>query len=313
MAEPREEQAGTGTLGFIGLGRMGAPMCGRLLEAGHAVAVFDTDAAAIRRLADRGAVPAASPREVADRAQTILLSLPTAEIVQRVALGPDGIAGGSACRTVIDLSTIGPKGAEALAEGLAAHGIATIDAPVSGGVTGAEKGSLAVMAAGAPEVLAAIRPVLERFGRVFAAGPRPGMGQAVKIINNLMSVTALAIASEALVLGRAAGLDPDTLIEIVNASSGRSNASEDKIPRFVLPRSFDFGFALELSNKDTRLCMELAEELDMPMVVGSAARQMLKIALATQGPAADLTSLIRPIEDWMGVVVAGRAAGRNEA
>src|SRR5690606_27507996 len=143
-------------------------------------------------------------------------------------------------------------------------------------------------------------------GRVFVAGEKPGMGQTIKVINNLMSVTALAITSEALVLGRASGLDPDVMIDIINASSGRNNATEDKFPRFVLPRGFDFGFALGLSDKDTRLCLEHSDALGMPMIVGSAARQVLKIALATQGANADLTTIVRPLESWMGVDVEGK-------
>lgn len=292
-------------IGFIGIGRMGAPMTKRLLDAGYAVTLFDKNTEALKALEAAGASIASSPRAIADNVDTVLLSLPTPAIVE--AVGRE-LAEGKALRTVIDLSTTGPKGSEVLAGILAPAGIALVDAPVSGGVAGAAKGSLAIMAAGDPERLAETRAILDCFGKVFIAGDKPGMGQTIKVINNLMSVTALAIASEALVLGKASGLDPDRMIEIINASSGRTNATEDKIPRFVLPRTFDFGFALELSDKDTRLCVEHADALGMPMIVGSAVRQMLKIAMATQGRQGDLTSIIRPIEDWMGVEVKGGGA-----
>src|SRR5690606_11873915 len=147
----------------------------------------------------------------------VLLSLPTPEIVMAVA---GQLAGGGRLRAVVDLSTTGPKGSQALAALLADHGIETVDAPISGGVAGAAKGTLAVMAAGKPALIEELRPVLECFGRLFVAGEEPGMGQTIKVINNLMSVTALAITSEALVLGRASGLDPDVMIDIINASSG---------------------------------------------------------------------------------------------
>src|SRR5690606_32700401 len=148
----------------------------------------------------------------------VLLSLPTPEIVMAVA---GELAGGGKLRAVVDLSTTGPKGSEALAALLAGHGIETIDAPVSGGVAGAAKGTLAVMAAGKTALIEELRPVLECFGRVFVAGEKPGMGQTIKVINNLMSVTALAIASEAMVLGRASGLAPDVMLAISNGSSRR--------------------------------------------------------------------------------------------
>lgn len=290
-------------LGFIGIGRMGAPMARRLLDAGYQVALFDTNEEATAPLVAAGATVAGSAAALANSAEIVLLSLPTPDIVTAVARE---LAAGERVRIVIDLSTTGPKASGAAADILAATGKTLVDAPVSGGIAGAVKGTLAVMASAPSDALAETRPILECFGKVFAAGEKAGMGQTIKIINNLMSVTALSIASEALVLGKASGLDPDVMVDIINASSGRTNATEDKIPRFVLPRTFDFGFALELSDKDTRLCLEHADALGMPMIVGSAVRQLLKIAMATQGCQGDLTEIIRPIEDWMQTEVAGK-------
>lgn len=292
-------------IGFAGIGRMGAPMARRLLEAGYKVTVFDTSTAAVEALVAAGAARAESPAALAGLAEVVLLSLPTPEIVEAVALGPDGLSAGKGMQVVIDLSTTGSRVAKAVAKGLAAAGIATVDCPISGGVAGAEKGTLALMAACPAAVLARVRPILDCFGKVFHVGDEPGMGQTIKVINNLMSVTALSIASEALVLGAKAGLDPAKMIEVINAGSGSSNATLTKIPKFVLTRSFDFGFAIDLSAKDIRLCLEEAEAQGVPMIVGSAVKQLLTIAKGRLGGSADLTEIIKPIEEWSGVEVAG--------
>lgn len=297
------------TLGFVGIGRMGNPMTRRLLAAGHSVYIYDPSSAAMDALAEAGAHPAASPAEVASNAEIVLLSLPTPDIVKKVALGDGGLSEGKGLRIVIDLSTSGPRGAQALAEGLAAYGVATADSPVSGGVAGAESGKLSLMTACAPEVFDEIRPILECFGRVNHVGDRPGQAQLIKVINNLMSVTALAVASEGCVLAQKAGVDPAKLMEVVNSGSGRSNASEDKIPKYVLTRNFDFGFALALSAKDARLCLDEAEALGVPMMVGSAARQLLLATKGQFGEDGDLTEMVRTIETWAGVQVKGGTVG----
>lgn len=297
------------SLGFVGIGRMGAPMATRLLRAGYDLTIYDPHAPAMAALAAEGARIAASPREVADAAHTVLMSLPLPQVVTAVGLGPDGLVHGAAVKTVIDLSTSGPQAAEELAAGLQARSIAAIDCPVSGGVAGAERGSLALMVAGAPEHYDAVRAVLSVLGRPMYVGERPGMAQTMKVINNLISVTALAITSEALVLGAKAGLDPDIMVQVINAGSGRSNASEDKIPKFVLTRSFDFGFAIGLSAKDIRLCLETSERLGVPLRVGDAVRQLLNAARDKFGEHADMTEIIRYVEADAGVEVRGKAAG----
>lgn len=297
------------TLGFVGIGRMGAPMVNRLLQAGYDLAIYDTNPQATAALAAQGARVATSPREVADAARLVLMSLPTPQIVTEVGLGADGLVHGAAVKTVIDLSTSGPHAAEQLAEELRARGIAVIDCPVSGGVAGAQRGTLSLMVAGAAEHYQAVQPVLELLGRPMYVGERPGMAQAMKVINNLVSVTALAITSETLVMGVKAGLDPDTIVQVINAGSGRSNASEDKIPKYVLSRKFDFGFALGLSAKDVRLCLEESERLGVPLRVGDAVRQLLNAARDKFGEQADMTEIIRYVEADAGVEVRGKAAG----
>jgi 3-hydroxyisobutyrate dehydrogenase-like beta-hydroxyacid dehydrogenase len=292
-------------LGFIGVGRMGGPMAGRLLDAGFKLVIHDTDQDAIAPLAARGAQPLDSPAQAACRAETVLVSLPTPAVVRAVALGKDGVVAGSRVRTFVDLSTTGPRVAIEVAEALSAKGITAVDAPVSGGVAGAQRGTLALMVSCARELAARLEPVLRVIGNIFLVGDRPGMGQTLKLANNLMSATALAITSEAVVMGVKAGLDPKVMLEVINAGSGRNSATQDKFPRSVLPRTFDFGFTNELLYKDVKLCLDEAEALGVPMWVGNAVCQLLGVTKLLQGPSSDITTIVRCLEQWAGVEVRG--------
>src|SRR5690242_19515461 len=293
------------SLGFVGVGRMGGRMCRRLMEAGFALTVYDTSEDSAREMVALGARRADSPAAVASAAEIVLASLPTPPIVQAVALGPKGIIEGAKVKIFVDVSTTGSTYAKRVAEGLAAKGITVVDAPVSGGIAGAERGTVAVMVSCNDATFATVKPVLDVIGKVFHVGKNPGQGQTMKLMNNLLSATAMAITSEAVVMGVKAGLDPKQVIDVINAGSGRNSASQDKFPRCVLPRTFDFGFAIGLLNKDVRLCMEEAEALGVPMVVGSAVRQMLSIATASEGADADMTDLVKTVEKWAGVQVGG--------
>ena len=293
-------------LGFIGLGNMGAPMAGRLLDAGYALTVFDTRADALRPFVAKGAQTASSPAALASAVDTVLVSLPTPDIVKQVVLGPDGLSSGTRLRTFVDLSTTGPRTAEEIAKELAAKGIAALDSPVSGGVGGAQKGTLAVMISGPKERFEALRPALEIIGKVFYLGEKPGLGQMMKLANNLLSATALAITSEAMVLGVKAGLDPKVMLDVINAGSGRNSASQDKFPKAILPRTFDFGFANGLMYKDVKLCLEEASALGVPMWVASAVRQMWLLACTQIGPEQDFTTIVKCVEQWAGVEVAAK-------
>lgn len=293
-------------IGVAGVGRMGTPISHRLLAAGYDVSVFDVNTAAVKSLEQKGARPAPTPAALTGDADIVLMSLPTPEIVHAVALGENGLVHGKGAKIVVDLSTTGPRMARIVAEGLRQAGVVPVDCPVSGGVGRAEKGTLAMMVACASGVLPKVMPVLEQLGKPTHVGEEPWMGQMLKVINNLISVTSLAIASEALVMGCKAGLDPDVMMEVINAGTGRTNATTDKIPKFVLTRSFDFGFAIGLSAKDIRLCLEESDALGVPMVVGSSVRQLVNITKGRLGPDADLTEIIRPIEEWAGVTVAGK-------
>jgi 3-hydroxyisobutyrate dehydrogenase-like beta-hydroxyacid dehydrogenase len=282
---------------------MGGPMSSRLIDAGYAVCVFDADKAAMKKLLDRGAIAAASAADVAGQAEIILMSLPTPPIVQAVALGEDGIAHGKAVRTVVDLSTTGPSMAKTIAAELAGRGIAWVDAPVSGGIAGASNGSLAVMVSCKKAVFDEIEPVLATFGKRFYCGENAGTAQVAKLGNNMIAAAVILLSAEALAMGVKSGLDPRIMCDIINASSGRNSATQDKFPRAVLPGTFDFGFATALSYKDVRMCVDEAENLGVPMVAGSLVRQMLAATNARFGPDSDFTSMVRIVEEWAGIEI----------
>jgi 3-hydroxyisobutyrate dehydrogenase-like beta-hydroxyacid dehydrogenase len=294
------------TIGFIGVGRMGQPMAARLLAAGHKLVAYDVQGQALSAIAAKGAETAKSPAEVASRAEIVMTSLPMPDVVREVALGANGIASGTRRRIFLDLSTTGPRMAQAIAAELQKHDVIAMDAPVSGGIAGAVNGMLAVMLSGPREHAEHLTPILAHIGKVFYIGAKPGMGQMMKLINNLLSATATAATSEAVVLGVKAGLDPRVMIEVINAGSGRTTASADKFPRAILPRTFNYGFALGLMAKDVNLCIAEAEALQVPMWIGSAVKQLWLYGLAQGGPDQDFTALITHLEKWAGVTVDGR-------
>jgi 3-hydroxyisobutyrate dehydrogenase-like beta-hydroxyacid dehydrogenase len=293
----------TSTLGFIGLGRMGSRMAMRLVDAGYRLCVFDRDPDAMTAFLSRGSAAAGSAADVASRAETVLLCLPTPDVMHSVVLGEGGVVHGGSARTVVDLGTTGPVMARTVAAGAAAHGVTFVDAPVTGGLAGAAAGLLAVMVSCPRTSLAQVEPVLSKLGRVFYTGEAPGMAQTAKLANNLLSAAALAVSSEAMAMGVKAGIDPRVLLDSINAGSGRNSATEDKFPRAILPGTFDFGMSTALFLKDVRLCLDEAESLGVPMVIGSAVRQMFAATLARFGPQSDFTCVAKLVEEWARVEV----------
>ena len=291
------------TIGFVGVGRMGGPMALRLLDAGHKLCVFDTSAAAMKPLVDRGATAAASAEAVASSAEVVMMSLPTPPIVQAVSLGDGGILRGTRVKTLVDLSTTGPSVAKVVGQAARERNVSWVDSPVSGGVTGAQKGTLAVMVSCAQATFPAVDPILKNFGRTFYVGEKPGLAQIAKLANNLLAASALVVSSEAMAMGVKAGLDAKVLIDIINAGSGRNSATQDKFPRSILTGTFDFGFATGLSYKDVRLCIDEAEALGVPMVAGAAVRQMLAVTNARFGADSDFTCIAKVLEEWAGVEI----------
>lgn len=294
-------------IGFVGLGQMGARMSARLLDAGFSLSVFDTSKAAVETLVRQGARAARSAAELASQTDVVLMSLPTPDVVRQVAVGKDGVAEGTRARILVDLSTTGPQAAAAIAAELGkVDRLKLVDAPVSRGISGAEKGTLTVMVSGPEDAVRDIEPLLRVLGKIFLCGQKPGMAQTLKLANNMIAVAALTISAEAMAMGVKAGLDPQRMIDVIMTSSGGNVALRDKFPRAVLPGTFDFGFATALAYKDVRLCVDEAEAMGVPMVVGAAVRQMMAVTNASFGPDSDFTSVARVVEGWAGVEVRSR-------
>ncbi len=295
-------------IGFIGLGNMGFPMARRLIEARHHLVVFDQRTQTMDKLVALGAQAASSPKDVADRAETVMASLPSLQASLDVATGKDGVIEGKRVRRFVDLSTVGSHMAVRIHDLLAKRNIVQLDSPVSGGVGGAEKGTLAVMVSGPRADFEAVKGALDAIGKVFFIGEKPGSAQTMKLANNLLSATAVVATSEAVVMGVKAGLDAAVMIDVINAGSGMNTASRDKFPRSILPRTFDFGFATGLMVKDVRLCLEEAKSLGLSMEVAEAVGRLWEVVIREMGAESDFTSAIKPIEEAAGVVVGGKGA-----
>jgi hypothetical protein len=290
-------------IGFIGLGNMGQPMARRLIEAGHKLVVYDTRNDAVAPLVAMGAQLASSPTDVADRTETVMASLPSLQISEKVATGEGGVIHGRRVKRFIDLSTTGSRVAAKIAAVLAKKNIVQVDCPVSGGVGGARKGTLAVMVSGPKADIDVVKELLMVFGKVFIVGEKPGMAQTMKLANNFLSATAMAATSEAVAMGVKAGLDPTVMIDIINAGSGRTTASDGKFPQAVLPRTFDYGFATALMLKDVRLCVDEASSLEVPDAVMSAVLAQWEATNTEFGGDSDFTVIVKMIERRAGVVV----------
>jgi 3-hydroxyisobutyrate dehydrogenase-like beta-hydroxyacid dehydrogenase len=296
-------------IGFIGLGQMGFHMARRLVEAGHRVIVFDTRREAVDRLTALGAHAAQSPRDMADQVETVMASLPTPDIVLAVATGPDGVIAGKRVPRFVDLSTTGAVMAKRIFAALKEKNIVQIDCPVSGGVTGAAKGTLALMVSGPRAEVDAIAPLLPAIGKTFIISDRPGAGQTMKLCNNYLSAAAMTATSEAMVMGVKAGLDPRIMLDVINSGTGRNTATEDKFGRVVLPRTFNLGFTVGLMTKDLKLCLSEGKSLGVPMDVAEAVTRLLQTACDENGPDKDLTTVVQPVERRAGVEV--RAPGES--
>jgi len=231
-----------------------------------------------------------------------MASLPSLQASRDVA---SDVADGSRVRRFVDFSTVGRRTAIEVHDLLAARGIVAIDSPVSGGVGGAEKGTLAVMVSAPRAEFELLMPVYETIGRPFYLGDKPGSAQTMKLVNNLLAATGLIATCEAVAMGVKAGLDAAVMIEVLNAGSGATHASRDKFPRSILPRTFDYGFATGLMVKDVRLYLDEAKTLGVSMEVAEAVAHLWEVVVDELGPESDFTAAIKPIEQAAGVVVGG--------
>jgi 3-hydroxyisobutyrate dehydrogenase-like beta-hydroxyacid dehydrogenase len=278
-------------------------MARRLIEAGHKLIVYDTRDDAVAPLVALGAQVASSPADVADRVETVMASLPSLQISEKVAIGEGGVVQGKRIKRFIDLSTTGATVAAKIAAVLAKKNIVQIDCPVSGGVGGASKGTLAVMISGPKAEIELVKDALAVFGKVFVIGEKPGMAQTMKLANNFLSATAMAATSEAVAMGVKAGLDPAVMIDVINAGSGRTTASDGKFPQAILPRTFNYGFATALMLKDVRLCVEEAKSLNVPNSVMSTVLDQWETTNKEFGGDSDFTAIVKMIEKRAGVIV----------
>jgi len=278
------------TVGFVGLGNMGAPMSARLVAAGYRVNGYDVAAGARAALAEVGGTAVRDLAGAVAGAATVVLMLPNSEIVtetvrdHRFAAEPGTV--------VVDMSSSEPWRTRELAIELRERGITLVDAPVSGGVARARTGTLTIMTGGDPADLARVEPVLAALGATTRAGD-VGSGHAVKALNNLLSATHLLVTCEAILAGEKFGLDPAVMLEIFNRSSGRSGSTENKWPRFILPGTFDSGFGLRLMLKDMGIASGLAEQVGAPGQLGRRATELWARAAEALDAGADHTEIVK--------------------
>jgi 3-hydroxyisobutyrate dehydrogenase len=288
-----------GAIGFVGLGKMGRPMAARLVAAGYRLHVADLKVEVTRHFADEHG--ASIPRSLAalgNAADIVITILPDGAAVREAALGENGLmAGLSSGKVVIDMSSSDPIGTRELGNVLAKRGVALVDAPVSGGVRRVLDGTLATMVGGDPEAIASVRPVLDVMAKhVFLTGPL-GTGHAMKALNNMVSAAGLWIAAEALRVGESFGLAAHTMVDILNASTGRNNSTEVKFKQFILSRSFGSGFSLGLMAKDLRIAAELATASGLPCPLMQDCSGLWSEAARVLGDAADHTAIVKYLEE----------------
>jgi 3-hydroxyisobutyrate dehydrogenase len=280
---------------FIGLGNMGTPMSHRLIDGGFDVVGFDLNEAALARLAADGGTVRPSAAEAARGADIVILMLPNSaivdatigELVEAEALGGRAV--------LVDMSSSDPIATQANADILSARDIPFLDAPVSGGVRGAQAGSLMIMVGGDPVVLESVAPILTRLGNPVHVGPI-GAGHAAKALNNLVSAAHLWVTSEAVLAADRFGIDRERFVEVLNGSTGRSVSSEVKWPKFILPGTYDSGFGAGLLLMDLTIAVEVAERLGTPTMMSREVRERWAEAVAELGMGADHTEVARWLE-----------------
>lgn len=292
-------------IGFVGLGSMGRPMAARLRGADFALTVFDTRPDVVRDFVRDGGAAAATLTDVARASDIVITMLPNGDIVRHVVLDGDDnlVVAMSPGNVLIDMSSSSPTGTQSLGQALAAHGIEMIDAPVSGGVPRAEAGTLSIMVGGKAVVIDRCRPVLQAMGeRIFTTGAL-GSGHAMKALNNLVSAAGLIAAAEALLVGRRFGLEPHVMIDVLNASTGRNNSTENKFAQFVFSRRFASGFSLDLMVKDLTTALELAHATGTPAPFSAACRELWAAAQSQLGSGVDHTAVVRWFEALAGTTL----------
>lgn len=295
----------TAKIGFVGIGNMGESMAANLLAAGWQVQVFDVDAAKVEAfVAAHGGTGAASLHELGQQSTVIITMVPDGKIVRRVLLG-DGGSGDHVLEKaargtlIIDMSSSSPVGTRELGKELAALGMPFLDAPVSGGVRGAAAGTLAIMVGGEQALADQYDALLAPMGKRFYIGSL-GSGHAMKVLNNYVSAAGLVAAGEAVLIGGRFGIEPQVMVNVINASSGRNNSTENKFAQFILSEKFNSGFSMGLMSKDLSLAMEVAEACDVPAELGHATLDLWRAAERSVGGQGDHTEVVKHLGKTQG-------------
>lgn len=284
-------------IGFLGVGNMGQPMAGRLLDGGHELWVSDVREDAMRPLLERQARRATSPKDLADTCETVVVSLPSLKVFRQALNGPDGLLSGKSLKILVNTCTVGEPFITEIAQTCATRGVTVIDAPISGGVVGAKAGTLAVMVSGEAARVAELTPIFHLWGTtVVIAGEKPGAAQIMKLTNNILCAVALVATSEAMTMATRGGISAEAMLQVLNNGTGRNFATMTLFPNAVIPGTFEFGATIEILMKDVDLAIEQGEALGVPMWVCQAARLVLK-RIVFQGHAQqDLSRVAQFIE-----------------
>jgi len=291
-------------VGFIGIGAMGMPMAQNLLKAGYTVYVSDLFPEKVEEMVQNGAIGCESQSELAAACDVIFSSLPNAAIVEQVYVAPGGVFSSANEGTVIiDLSSVAPGTTQKMSKIAKEKGLAYVDAPVSGGVSGAQAGTLTVMVGAEPDVYERILPILKVIGKnIFHMG-LPGTGDAIKLVNNLLLGCNMAALAEALVLGRKCGLSAAAMHEVIKVSSGKSYVLDAKMEKFIMEDAFDGGFPVELQYKDLGLALDAARDVSLPLPMTAIAMQVFESARAKGLNRKDISSIVKVWEDLTGTSI----------
>ncbi|NOU08234.1 MAG: NAD(P)-dependent oxidoreductase, partial [Hyphomicrobiaceae bacterium] len=274
------------------------PMAGKLLDAGHELWIFDVSEVAMKPLLDRQARKAASPKVLADTCEIVVVSLPTLAIFDRALKGPDGLLAGSAIKTLVNTCTVGGPFIRDVEAQCAARGVTVIDAPISGGASGAKAGTLAVMVSGDPSKVSELMPIFRLWGpTIVVAGEKPGAAQAMKLTNNMLYAVAIVATSEAMMMSAKAGVPDAKMLDVLNAGTGRNFATMQLFPNAIVPRTFESGATIDVLLKDVDLAIEQGEELGIPMWVCQAARLVIQHGAGLGRGQQDLSRIFQIVEE----------------
>lgn len=291
-------------LGYLGLGNMGQPMAERLMDAGHTVVIRDINEAALAPLLERQAQQASSGKDLADKSEIVICSLPSNNAIRQAVLGEGGLIEGSKMRVFVNACTTGSPFATEISEALAAKGVATLEAPISGGPPGARAGTLSVMVSGPKEVYDEVEPYLRAYGSTLVyCGEKPGLAQVLKLANNILFTVNVLATSEAMAMGVKAGLDPEIMLQAISAGTGRNSSIDMIMPNNVMPRSFDFGATIEILMKDVHLALAEGEAQGVTQLMCQQSRQMLMMAVNQGWAQRDLSELAKLVEGWAGMEI----------